>query len=268
MNEITGTTRVYAIVGDPIHQVKTPQGINRLLRARGADGVLVPMHVDAAGLEALVGGLRRLRNLGGFVVTVPHKTRVAALCDEVSAAAAQTGAVNVVRRSAEGRLVGTILDGEGFVAGLRRAGIDPAGLSVYLAGAGGAANAIAFALAAAGAARLTVANRTAAKAGDLLGRLAAAYPRLAAAAGGSDPSGHDLVVNATSLGLRDGDPLPCDAARLDPRQTVAEIIMQPADTALLVAARARGCRVHPGQPMLDCQLELMADFMGVAPAAA
>ena len=79
----------------------------------------------------------------------------------------------------------------------------------------------------------------------------------------SDPSGRDLVVNATSLGLKDNDRLPLDAQRLDASQVVAEIIMLPETTALLAAATARGCRVHPGKPMLSCQLDLMADFMGI-----
>ena len=74
------------------------------------------------------------------------------------------------------------------------------------------------------------------------------------------------MVNATSLGLSDGDALPLDVARLDASQTVAEIIMQPDETPLLAAARARGCRIHPGAPMLACQIELMAAFMG-APMA-
>jgi shikimate dehydrogenase len=134
-----------------------------------------------------------------------------------------------------------------------------------LAGAGGAANAIAFALAQAGISRLTIANRTRAKAEDLAGRLAGPFPNLQVDIGTPDPSGHDLVVNATSLGLKDGDPLPLDAACLTPDQIVAEIIMQPVTTALLAAAQARGCRIQPGQPMLDCQLALMAKFVGMEP---
>lgn len=130
-------------------------------------------------------------------------------------------------------------------------------------GAGGAANAIAFALAQAGVSRLIIANRTRAKAEDLAQRVAAFLPATKVEIGSPDPSGHDLVVNATSLGLKDGDPLPLDADRLDASQVVAEIIMQPETTALLAAAAARGCRVHPGKPMLTCQLDLMADFMGM-----
>ena len=263
MTDITGNTRIFGILADPIHHVKTPQGINRLLDARGFDGVMVPIHVGAEGLAAMVDGLRRMRNLGGFVVTVPHKTAMPALCDELTPAARRIGAVNVVRRSAEGRLWGGMLDGEGFVGGLRGAGIEPAGLSAYLAGAGGAASAIAHALAQAGVSRLTIANRTPAKAQELIARLQEDFPGLPMQAGSDDPWQHELVVNGTSLGLRDGDALPLDTERLSPDQIVAEIIMQPAETPLLRAARAKGCRVHFGAPMLASQVALMAAFMGV-----
>ena len=258
---ITGHTRFLAIVADPIHHVKTPQRINELLRAHRIDAVMVPMHVAADDLATVLNALRHVPNFSGCVVTVPHKTKALALCDEVSDEARQIGAVNVVHRLPDGRLRGGMLDGIGFVDGLRGAGISPAGLSVYLAGAGGAASAIAFSLAQAGVRHLTVANRSAEKAASLIERLLREYPALTASVGSSDPSGHDLVVNATSLGLRPGDALPLDVSKLSPTQTVAEIIMDPAETELLKAARARGCRVHEGAPMLACQIRLMAAFM-------
>lgn len=262
---ITGRTAIWGILADPIHHVQTPQGLNALMQRRGVDGVLIPFHVGADGLATLVAGLKVMRNFRGFVATVPHKTAMVGLCDEISAQARAIGAVNTVRRESDGRLVGDMLDGAGFVAGLKQAGIAPRGRRVYMAGAGGAANAIAFALVQAGIAHLTIANRTAAKSEELKKRLAAHYPSVPVGIGTNDPSGHDLVVNATSLGLRPGDALPLDVSRLTPDQIVAEIIMQPEVTALMAAAQAHGCRVHPGKPMLTCQLEMMADFMGMRP---
>ncbi len=261
MQVITGNTQVFGILADPIHHVKTPQRINAHLVGEGFDGVMVPIHVRAEGLQAAVQGLRAMNNLAGFVVTVPHKTAMVALCDEVSADARLIGAVNVVHRTADGRLIGTMLDGEGFVAGLRQEGIEPRGRSAYLAGAGGAASAIAFALARAGVSHLTVANRTTDKVRQLFERIHSVAPAAQLVVGTEDPSGHDLVVNGTSLGLRDEDALPLDVERLLPHQVVAEIIMQPAETSLLKAAQARGCRVHPGAPMLASQIPLMAAFM-------
>lgn len=264
MTTLSGKTRLYAIIADPIHHVKTPQAINRLLDERGVDGAMVAMHVRAENLEAAVRGLRAIGNLGGFVVTVPHKTTILAHCDEVSEAAQQMGAANVVRREADGRLVADMLDGKGFVAGLLGNGIEVRGRSAYLAGAGGAASAIAFALAGAGVSRLTIANRTMEKVRDLIERLSVAYPSVAVAAGTSDPSGHDLAINGTSLGLRPDDPLPLDAGKLSASQTVCEIIMDPTDTRLLVAAKGKGCPIHYGLPMLAGQVEMMAAFMGAS----
>ena len=261
MKVITGNTQLFGILADPIHHVKTPQRINSHLEAQGFDGVMVPIHVCADQLHAVVQGLRAMNNLAGFVVTVPHKTAMVALCDDVSAHARLIGAVNVVHRTEQGRLIGTMLDGEGFVAGLRQEGFEPSGRSAYLAGAGGAASAIAFALARAGVSRLTIANRTTDKVRQLMERIQSVAPGVELQVGTDDPSGHDLVVNGTSLGLRADDALPMDATRLQPRQTVAEIIMQPAETALFKAAQARGCRVHLGAPMLASQIPLMAAFM-------
>ncbi len=265
--KITGRTRILAILADPVHHVKTPQRINELLRARGIDAVMVPLHVNEGELPVVLNALRGMLNFDGCVVTVPHKTKALALCDELSDEARQIGAVNVLRRMADGRLRGGMLDGVGFVAGLRSANIDPTGMTVYLAGAGGAASAIAFSLAKAGARHLTVANRSTPKAANLVERLRREYPLMGASVGNSDPSDHDIIVNATSLGMRMDDPLPLNVSKLRAAQIVAEIIMDPVETQLLKAARECGCRVHEGAPMLVSQVLHMAAFMLDQPLA-
>ncbi|MDN3985986.1 shikimate dehydrogenase family protein [Zwartia vadi] len=264
MMEITGNTRLYGIVADPVSQVKTPQTMHKVFQKRGTDGVLVPMHVASEHLPLFVQALRGVLNFGGMIATVPHKTAMVDLCDDVSPAARLVGAVNIIRRNPDGSLSGDILDGKGFVGGLRQHGIEPAGLRVYLSGAGGAAKAIAFALADAGVACLDIYNRTESKAQDIITRLKGVYPQVAMAAVGASPLGYDLVINATSLGMKPNDPLPFEVSDLHAEQIVAEIIMTPALTPLLQAAQAKGCRIQYGLPMLECQIELMADFMGVA----
>jgi shikimate dehydrogenase len=116
-------------------------------------------------------------------------------------------------------------------------------------------------MAEAGVARLTLANRTKAKAQNLRDRVAGAYAGANVLVGTDDPSGHDIVVNATSLGMRPGDAISLDADRLDSSMVVAEVIMEPELTPLLVRAREKGCRIHLGRPMLEHQLELMANFL-------
>lgn len=261
MMPISGNTALMCILADPIGQVRTPQMVNALLQARGTDAVMVPMHVAPADLPDVMQALRRTRNLKGMVITVPHKMSVVPLCDEIEDDAAAVGAVNVVRREPDGRLVGGMLDGTGFLRGLEALGVPVRGASVYLAGAGGAAHAIAFSLAQAGIGRLTIANRSRARIDALARRLTERYPALPVGAGSADPAGHDIVVNATSLGMAPGDPLPLDAAGLSAGQVVADIIMQPAETALLAQARARGCRLYGGAGMLEGQVADMVAFI-------
>lgn len=259
---ISGRTAITVILAHPVAHVRTPQAMNAHFDALGFDGVLVPLHVLPEDLATVVEGLRLMRNLRGIVVTVPHKEAIAALCDELTEQASQVGAVNVIRRDADGRLTGGQFDGEGFVAGLNGAGHAVAGRAVFMAGAGGAAAGLAFAFARHGATRLTIHNRTAAKAEELAARVRAAYPACVARAGGADPSGHDVVVNATSLGMHDGDALPLDVTALAPPMLAAEVIMAPEVTPFLAEAAARGCAIHGGKPMLAAQVALLARFMG------
>ena len=258
---ISGRTRVYGIVADPIYHVKAPEVMGALFARHGVDGILVPLHVTADGLAEVIEGLRHLRNFGGFIATVPHKTAMIGLCDALTREAEQIGAVNCVRREADGRMVGTMLDGIGFVEALRASGMEPRGRNAALAGAGGAASAIAFALAEAGVARLTILNRTADRAQMLAERLRAAHPTLAVAAEGSQAD-HDLLVNGTSVGMRPQDATPFDLTALHAGQFVAEAIMEPETTPLLAAAQAAGCRIQKGLPMLERQIALMARHMG------
>jgi shikimate dehydrogenase len=258
---ITGNTKLFGIVADPIAQVRTPESLNAYFKQEGLDAVLVPMHVSPEGLPAMFEAFRRMRNLGGFIATVPHKTDALDLCDEVTESARAIGAVNTVRREADGRLVGDMFDGRGFVEGLTSEGHDLAGRSVLLVGAGGAAAAIAHALAQAGVGRLSIANRTHAKAQAMADRVSASLPGAIVDAVPADPRGYDIVVNATSLGMKEGDDLPLDVSRLSPSNLVAEIIMKPEMTALLYEAQSRGCRIHQGCHMLDHQVRLMGRFM-------
>lgn len=258
---ITGNTRLFAIIADPIKQVRTPEVLNEYFKEHKVDAVLVPIQVAAEDLEQTVQALRNMKNLDGFIVTVPHKSEITALCDELGEAGAAIGAVNTVRRTSDGKLLGNMFDGTGFVSGLRTQGHDPKKKRVLLLGAGGAAAAIAHALAEAGAAEIVITNRTLEKAQQLAERMQSLFPDVAILAGENDPRGYDMVVNATSLGMKESDPLPVDASLLEPKTVVAEIIMKPVVTALLAAAQERGCAVHFGRHMLDEQVRLMAEFM-------
>ena len=264
--DITGKTAVFGILSHPVAHVRTPMVMNEAFARLGLDAVMVPLDVAPKDLEAVIEGLRVTRNLNGLTVTVPHKVEMARLCDRVGESGRRVGAVNAVRFEADGALVGDNFDGQGYVAGMRAAGYDFKGKTVFQAGAGGAGMAIAFAVAEAGAASLTISNRTADRAEVLAERVRAEFPScdvLGVEASVADPRFADLVINTTSLGLHDGDALPIDVARLNPAAAASEIIMIPEETELLRQAKARGHAVYYGKGMLDEQIKLIAKHMGV-----
>lgn len=260
--DITGTTRVYGVIADPIAHVRAPIVFNPLFEARCTDAVMVPVHAPADRLEAVLDGLKAQPNFGGLAVTVPHKLTIMELCDEVGRQGKLLGAVNVVRFDEDRRMVGDNFDGAGFVAGMRAEGHEVTGRSVLQLGAGGAGRAIAFALADAGVSRLVIHNRTRAKAEELATAVAAAYPEVPVSVGAADPDGCEIVVNTTSAGLHDSDPLPIEEKFLQPGLLVAEIIMIPERTRLLESALANGCKVQFGRHMLDKQIDLIGGFLG------
>ena len=262
---ITGKTALCGIIGHPIGHVRVPMAFNERFARDGIDAVSLPFDSRPEHFEAAIGGLRALENLRGFVVTAPHKQAMVGLCDEVVGEARLVGAVNTVRRDCDGRLIGDLFDGRGFVEGLLAHGHAVAGKRVFLYGAGGAGNAVAFALARAGVGSLTIANRTAERAEDLARRVAAAYPGVRVGTGPKDARGYDIAANATSVGLGE-DEMSFDVSALDASTLVTEVIMKPDKTALIRAAEARGCPVQQGRYMLDYQMDLIFDFMRLGAA--
>jgi shikimate dehydrogenase len=261
---ITGRTRFYAQLADPVAPVKLPEILQPVLDARNLDVAVVPMHVAPDGLAEVVTALRRWQNLTGFGVTMPHKEAVLDLLDELTEPARLAGSVNLVRRETGGRLVGTNVDGSGFVAGVHRHGHRLRGRSVLLLGAGGTARAIAFALAGAGVARLDIANRTTARAQFLAQAVAARFPDLAVTAVPvvATATDHEIVINATGAGYgAASDILLVDPDTLRPGTVTADVIAEPAATPLLVAAGRRGLPAVPGLAMLHAQLGEVLTFL-------
>ncbi|SCL14204.1 shikimate dehydrogenase [Micromonospora nigra] len=260
---IGGATRVYVLLGDPIAQVRAPGLLNPVLARRGTDAVLVPMHVAPGDVAPVVDGLRRVVNVHGILVTVPHKATALTLADRVTARARLAGSVNALRREPDGSWSADTFDGVGFVRGLVAGGHRPHGLRTCVVGAGGAGSAIAVALLDAGVAGLCLVDTDAGRLDTLRRRLSDAYPGRVDAATRPRLADVDLVVNATPLGLRPDDPLPFPVADLPAHAVVAEIIMSPAETPLLRAARQRQLAGHPGEPMLAQQIDSYLEFFGL-----
>jgi len=185
-----------------------------------------------------------------------------ALVADASPTARIAGAANALLLRADGTWRADQFDGAGFVRGVERKGKKVAGIRAIVSGAGGVGSAIAASLAAAGVAELMLYDRDAKAADALRGRLVEHYPKLVVRTGSSDPAGFDLVVNATPLGMRPGDPLPFDVERIATQAFVGEVVMASEITPLLAAARARGCAIQPGTDMLFEMIPAYLEFFG------
>ncbi|GGO34514.1 shikimate 5-dehydrogenase [Gemmobacter aquaticus] len=264
MADITGATSILLMLADPVSHIRGTILINDALAALGLDAVIVPIHVTPTDLETFLASARRMQNVAGLGITIPHKIAACVLVDELTPVARRMGATNFVRRNADGTLTGTNTDGAGFMEGLRVNGFDATGKRALLVGTGGVGRAIAFGLAEAGLARLDVMNRDRGKAEALATEVQAAFPSCRVdLADASSLKAADLLVNGTSLGMKTSDPLPLELASLTDRTTVAEVVVQPAMTRLLSDAAARGCPIIAGAEMLKPQPAIVAEFFGL-----
>ena len=259
---INGSTEVIAHVGFPTHAFKAPMIYNPYFEQAGINAVVVPMGIHPEDYPVALRTLFRMSNIRGALVTMPHKITTVGLMDEITPTARVAGACNAVRRDADGRLIGDMFDGAGFVRGVLRKGLALRGARVLVVGSGGVGCAIAASLAAEGLTAIRLYDVQSASAEALAGRLRQQYPALEVHTGSNDPSGCNLVVNATPMGMNAGDPLPLDVAQLTPDTFVGEVVMKQEMTAFLTAAQARGCRVQIGSDMLFEQIPAYLEFFG------
>jgi shikimate dehydrogenase len=262
---VDGATRVFGVIAHPVDHVRAPMVFNPRFEAAGLPHIMVPINAPPERLDLIINALRAMPNFGGLAVTIPHKMPLADLCDSLGTAAQLTGAVNAVRFDDDGTMHGDNFDGAGFVAGAIGNGYDVADKAILLIGAGGAARAIAAALAEAKIGKLTIANRSLGKAEELAGLLASKTGFAnahAAALADCDGGDADMIINSTSLGLKPGDALPLALDSVRPDTVIADIIMVPAETEWLFAAQKSGLRVHYGRHMLDYQIDLIGNFIG------
>lgn len=242
------------VIGHPVEHSLSPRMHNASFAATGLDYVYVPLDVKPERLSEAVAGLRAL-GFGGFNVTMPHKESILPLLDELEEPAQLTGAVNTVVLE-EGVSRGTNTDGSGFVEACAEAGVGFAGTRVVLLGAGGAAAAIGAAVLGEGASTLRLVNRTRERAERLRERLLAAYPASELSVYETSETdeavqGTDIAINATYLGMKEGDPLPLPADTLGAFSAVCDAVyLRGAETDLVRLARERGLRTVSGGRML------------------
>lgn len=273
LSTIAGTTDVYLIPGDPVEQVRAPEVFNLIFSTLGINAVLVPVHVAAGDIESFVRTAFLAKNIKGMFLAIPHKSLVMGLLSQCNDYGRVAGAVNGIRRNADGSLEGGLFDGKGLVSALDYFEIAYAGRRVLILGAGGGASAIAASLAIAGASAPTdialfdpVPGKAAAVAAHI-SSVAKLTGTSVVAAASSDPSGYDVVVNASPLGLNADDPLPCDVTRMEPHAAVVDILMKNQPTPLVRAVRARHLVAQPGFEMLIQQAPDYLEFFGYGDAA-
>ncbi len=259
---INGLTEIVAHIGFPTHAFKAPMIYNPWFEKAGVNAIVVPMGCQSDDYPTFLRSVFQLANIRGALITMPHKVVTTGLVDEVLPTAAIAGACNAVRRLPDGRLQGDMFDGEGFVRGVRRKGRVLQGARVLVVGCGGVGSAIAASFAAAGVAAMTLFDARAESAEALGARLQTHYPKLEVRTGSNDPQGHDVVVNATPMGMNEGDPMPMDVSRIAPETFVGEVVMKTEMTAFLSAAAARGCPYQIGSDMLFEQIPAYLEYFG------
>lgn len=258
MTAIGGTTRLVGLIGWPVAHSKSPLMQNAALAAAGIDAAYVPLPVAPEQVGDAVIGLRAL-GFRGVNVTIPHKMAVLPFLDSLTPEAEVVGAVNTIRVEGDGSLTGHNTDCLGAVRAVEQDGTPVAGRHVVVLGAGGAGRGVAAGVALAGAAAVTVLNRTVDKAQRLVeelgGRLRplGVSPRWSAGSpDGStiDWSTVDIVMQMTSIGMEDNPGVPVDPSLLHPEIHLLEAVYAPAETDFLRACRAKGLRTSDGLSML------------------
>lgn len=250
---ISGRTAVFGIFGYPVEHTFSPGMHNAAFATIGLNGCYVPFAVHP---ESLGNAIRSIIPLGirGVNITVPHKEKVLPFLDELSEDASLIGAVNTIE-VVRGRLIGHNTDGRGFVRSLRDdAGFRPKGKAFLLVGTGGAARAISFSLALAGAGTILLYDIDTAKAEklarDVRTRTGIRAKALKADVLRTSASDVDAIINATPLGMKRGDPLPIARDLVRAGHLICDLVYNPPATRLLTAARSRGAETLSGIGML------------------
>jgi len=259
---ISGKTTLIAHLGYPTEAFKAPMIYNPWFEKAGIDAVVMPMGVKTEDYPQFFALLFKLSNIRGALVTMPHKVATVGLLDEATPTVRVAGSCNAVVKRPDGSLLGDMFDGAGFVRGVERKGRKLAGASSLVVGSGGVGCAIAASLAACGVSGMGLFDANASAADALAERLRENYPQLKVNAGSADPTGYDVVVNATPLGMNEGDPLPVDVSRLAPTTFVGEVVMKAEFTPFLRAAKEKGCPFQVGTDMLFEQIPAYLEFFG------
>ncbi|MBU0702190.1 shikimate dehydrogenase [bacterium] len=267
--QINGQTRIVGIIGDPVKHSRSPQMHNAAFNHLNLNFAYIPFHVKPELVGEAIKGMKAL-DIVGLNVTVPHKIEVMKYLDEISPAARIIGAVNTIYVK-DNRLIGDNTDGCGFVRALvEDEDITIAGKNAVILGSGGSARAIGHALLKEGINRLIFCNRTVSKAEEMAISFqtqgAAFVAGMGITDGMSEITHADILINTTSAGMKQDDPLLIDSGWLQEGQVVCDIIYSPPRTLLLQEAKKRGAIAINGLGMLVHQGALSFEIWTGCPA--
>lgn len=253
--KITGKTKIIGIIGWPVTHSLSPVMHNAAFEYLGLDFCYVPFEVKEGDLDAALRGIPAL-NIAGLNVTIPHKESVLPYLSEISREAMMIGAVNTIK-VVDDRLIGYNTDGIGFTASLKEVGHPVKDHSLLILGGGGAAKAVAFQSAAEGAKGIFITERIINKAMVLKDQIEKYFPSIKIKVIGTEYNELkgiinrvDIVVNATPIGLKKGDPSPIPEELLHRRLFICDLIYNPPETALMGYAKEAGCQCINGTGML------------------
>lgn len=263
---VTGKTRLYAMLGNPVAQVRSPEVFNALFASLKADAMLFAAQTEPEKLGTVVAGLKALGNLDGLFVTIPHKVAMLEHADQVLPDGLRVGAVNAMRREADGTWTADMFDGQGFVAAMYSKGLTVRGKRVRLYGAGGAGMAIAVALADAGADRINLCEIDAGKAQAVAAHLQTRCSGCQIQTHAITDEPVDVLINASPIGMRAEDGLPGSLEGLHAQSIIGDVIISPEPTALIRHARHAGYATVDGADMHAGQVQALARFFGFGSA--
>ncbi|GAA0791299.1 shikimate dehydrogenase family protein [Cupriavidus gilardii] len=259
---VNALTRLFFILGSPIGHVKAPEVWSTLMRRYGVNALMLPADVSPSNFDAALTGIKLTENFDGAIFTMPHKVVAMNHVDVVTERAQRIGALNLMRRRADGRWEGDNVDGAGFLAGLQADGVNIDGANVHLNGCGGVGRCIAWTLAMENIASLNIHDIDRSRARELADSIAA-VSAARVTTGLTSLAGVDIAINASPIGLQHSDPLPFSVEELPSHAVVCDVIMEPFLTALLASAQRRGLHVHHGRNMMNHAMPIAAEFFGL-----
>lgn len=246
----------YVMIGAPVTTVRTPALLTEYLRGLGVAVEIETRHVDPGDLDAFMAAATADKSIDGLLVTMPHKRNIIPHLEAISHVARRAGSVNAAKRGLGGRFVGAQYDGIALVNALLVREVPVATSNILLAGIGGAGLPIAQAILRQGCKRLAISDASAEVVTKAVESLRDLGP-VAAFDGGVA----DILVNATPLGMRDGDPSPFDEAQVAKAICVADIVADPPKTRLAAMARAANVPVVTGRDMVGSQVKPIGDWL-------